>query len=276
MEKIKKIDFGLYRKLKILNKVNHLRSILGSQLKRNRHYRFNCLPYLLREIVYLLDYLGISFKEFNSLYQKWDTYVSEFGKFENPQDFYLSWTNEMGRSNLCANLVNQVIPYTALYSYIISEFGNRSVDYCDYGCGTGTFSFIVNQRASLKTVHLYDVQNAAADYIDFRIKTGGLENFKWFNVLDKRKTHFKYDLIICLDVLEHLQDSSRVFIKISGMLKRGGVLILRTPWGNYPEHIPEAAVNFYREEGYVYLRKKYKLIHHFGNFHIHGAYKKIE
>jgi 2-polyprenyl-3-methyl-5-hydroxy-6-metoxy-1,4-benzoquinol methylase len=96
----------------------------------------------------------------------------------------------------------------------------------------------------------------------------------WFDVLKEPTHETSYDLIACLDVLEHLPRASQAFEAIDSMLRPNGHLILSAPWGGYPEHIPAAAIDFYRGNGFHLLKTKYKLIAHFGRIHLNGIYKK--
>ena len=75
--------------------------------------------------------------------------------------------------------------------------------------------------------------------------------------LDEISSDQMFDLILCVDVLEHLADSGQVFFSLDKRLHEGGYLVLQAPWGGIPEHIPEALENWIHsgaqrrlEEGY--------------------------
>ena len=61
------------------------------------------------------------------------------------------------------------------------------------------------------------------------------------------------DGLLRIDVLEHIENSSEVFIeRISPMLKKGGLLIMKAPWRGQLTHIDEAADDFYNNGGKIF------------------------
>ena len=68
-----------------------------------------------------------------------------------------------------------------------------------------------------------------------------------------------FDLIICVDVLEHLKNPSEVFIKkIDPKLRKGGVLLLTAPWGGgHITHLEEAPADWHRSGAKV-LADRYR------------------
>ena len=85
------------------------------------------------------------------------------------------------------------------------------------------------------------------------------------------------DLVICLDVLEHIEESSDVFINsLSPLLKAGGYLILKAPWRGQMTHIDKAADDFYLNGARRFLLENYNLIYRFGAIDVCSVYKKIK
>lgn len=91
----------------------------------------------------------------------------------------------------------------------------------DYGAGNSPYQAYVSCGSYVKA----DItQNAAGD-IDFLIRPG-----ERLNVADA-----SFDLILLLDVLEHVPDPSFVFQELRRMIKPGGLLIVSVPF-IYREH----------------------------------------
>jgi 2-polyprenyl-3-methyl-5-hydroxy-6-metoxy-1,4-benzoquinol methylase len=75
------------------------------------------------------------------------------------------------------------------------------------------------------------------------IKHQGLEISKFANKMTKKLFNFsniegdinnispnkKFDVITCLDVIEHIKDISKFMIQVKSHLKKGGILVIRTP-----------------------------------------------
>lgn len=86
---------------------------------------------------------------------------------------------------------------------------------------------------------------------------GGFE--KDFFIIDANKNlpleNDMADLVILTEVLEHLKEPQVILFEINRILKKGGLLILTTPFA-WPLH--EAPVDYYRytKFGLVYLLKK--------------------
>jgi len=84
------------------------------------------------------------------------------------------------------------------------------------------------------------------------------------------------DGIICIDVLEHLENSSEIFInKIHPLLKIGGLIYLRAPWRGQLTHIDQAADDFYLNGGRKFLSEKYVEIYRTSSIDISCVYKKV-
>jgi len=84
------------------------------------------------------------------------------------------------------------------------------------------------------------------------------------------------DGIICIDVLEHLENSSEVFInKIHPLLKVDGLIYLRAPWRGQLTHIDQAADNFYLKGGRSLLSEKYVEVYRTSSIDISCVYRKI-
>ncbi len=274
MQRIEALDPAVAQRIRELNERFHTLGEEWTLYSYRGRKGINLTPWLLEEIGEVMAWLNVDYAQFLQLYNQWDSYVAGFDGYETPRDFYLSWTGDMGRSNLCVNTVNQILPYYPLYVYLQDNWAGKPVAWADYGCGSGAFSFVAARFLSFSKAGLYDVPNAAKAYVQHRIARMGQGVWTWRNVLHELEEDERYDLMVCLDVLEHLEDSSAAMQNLHRLLQPGGTLLLRAPWGNHPEHIPEAAVDFYTTGGAELLDTEFELVNHFGHMHVNGVYRK--
>lgn len=103
----------------------------------------------------------------------------------------------------------------------------------DIGCGAGSVALYLASKGY--RVHGIDISIKA---IQACIESARLLNLKnvSFEPIDftKKLPNKKFNLIICTEVLEHLEDDRRVLSKIFSILKSGGIAIISTPSKNAP------------------------------------------
>lgn len=104
----------------------------------------------------------------------------------------------------------------------------------DVGSGAGTLSFYLGSLG-------YKVVAVEASKTATKIAKESVESLKLENnikFLQGRIEEFEYrgsfDLVLCLELLEHCFDDRKVLLKIYNNLRKGGVLILSTPLRNAP------------------------------------------
>ena len=169
-----------------------------------------------------------------------------FQQASSLREFYESWSDEVALKNVCANVVNQMIWYEN-YN-VCAAYASEANYVIDYGCGTGTLSLALKLDEIIKNkLVLLDVPNDVFKFREFRIAKNCLKNVYQDNIFTYNSPELA-DLIICLDVLEHIEESSLVFIdKICPMIKVGGHIILRAPGRGQLTHIDEAAHLFFKD-----------------------------
>ena len=96
----------------------------------------------------------------------------------------------------------------------------------DIGCGDGTFLSLLPQNRGTQLYGL-DISNEAIT----QAKKKSYISQLFLGDLTKKETlpQEKFDVVICSEVLEHIQDCSRAIRNISQLIKKGGKLLLSVP-----------------------------------------------
>ena len=98
----------------------------------------------------------------------------------------------------------------------------------DIGCGGGLISEELSKKGALVTgidENIYNInqakKHAKENLLKIDYRNQSLDNFY-------KKNKKKFDLILCLEVLEHVDDVKSSLDKVSKMMNLGGVLVLST------------------------------------------------
>jgi len=259
-------------RLKMILQKMKLRFRLADRPEDLRTTVLKSYSYALRDAK---EYINITIDQFYEHSNKWPTYEEELFLKNDLSNFYQSWNSEAAYCNICCNIINQhreISNFEAIASYFTKEG-----KYIDYGCGTGALSLGLFLESKLKgTLLLLDVSNDINKFVEYRIKKNNLQEFVQFlNVLNYFEPD-NADGIICIDVLEHLENPSEIFInKIYPLLKIGGLIYLRAPWRGQLTHIDQAADDFYLNGGRKFLSEKYVEIYRISSIDISCVYKKV-
>lgn len=106
---------------------------------------------------------------------------------------------------------------------------HKKLKILDYGCGVGTISLYL---ASLgHDVIGLDVSKNAIKMARASAKSLKIKNAKFFilNKLDCNKMKKAFDLVLMIEVIEHVPNDKKVMKEVSNYLKKNGYLILTTP-----------------------------------------------
>ncbi|MBI5356150.1 methyltransferase domain-containing protein [Candidatus Collierbacteria bacterium] len=130
----------------------------------------------------------------------------------------------------------------------------------DIGAGAGTLSFYL---ASLGyKIVAVEISKTATEIAKESLRFLKLENN--LQVFQSRLEEFKYsgpfDLVLCLEVLEHCFDDKKVLLKIHNNLRKGGILILSTPLKNAPLVKLGLVSKFDKEVGHLRRYDKNEII----------------
>lgn len=107
--------------------------------------------------------------------------------------------------------------------------GHEGGKFLDVGCGTGeTMSFIKN-LSNKNEIYGIDTSERAVEYSKDR---GHKHTYK-ANALDLPFEDNFFDVILFLDVLEHIKDDKKAIKEAKRVLKDGGIIILTSPGLNF-------------------------------------------
>lgn len=226
-----------------------------------------------KEFQKVADFAGVDVSQADAYVYKWNRESVAMFDVQRPENFYLEWKGEIGVANLFANVRDQCRHYWIYRA--INKYLKHGTCYLDYGCGSAAISFQFVDR--IKNGFLIDVENIVANYIRWRIKEAGLERFRFLNPDETNEIgDNEVDFCLCIDVLEHLRNPSKVFIlKINPKLKSGAILILQAPWGNYCiGHLVEAQYDWKKKGGKKGLAQSYHKVARLPIGRVSGVFRK--
>jgi len=220
------------------------------------------------------EYFSLTDKEFWALFDQWPKIEkSLFTKRESVTEFYQLWAGDAAKANICVNVFNQFL-FAEVYCVMRHYYPSKG-RVLDYGCGTASVSLAVASRAvGMTELVVADVQRDVRAFIDYRLKKMGLFSAKTADVL-ALDIDVQFDFVMCIDVLEHLENSAEVFCEhIAPRVKVGGLLFLRAPWRGQLTHIDAAPDNFYREGGRRFLSDNFAEVYRVGGGDINAVYRR--
>lgn len=101
----------------------------------------------------------------------------------------------------------------------------------DAGTGFGQFSYWVARRWPRVRIHAVDIKDDYLNEARVLFERSGLDNRTTFAIddLTKLQTTGPYDLILSVDVMEHILEDEVVFGHFHRVLRPGGTVIVNTP-----------------------------------------------
>lgn len=138
---------------------------------------------------------------------------------------------------------------------ILSEFikEEKRLDILDFGCGVGTISFyLASLGNSVTSLDISDnaISLAKVNASIFNFNKGSVNFFcleKGFEKISKKL----FDLIICIEVIEHIKDDKKTLEFLARHLKNNGFLILSVPNKNAPLHRLKLTRKFDEKVGHL-------------------------
>lgn len=117
---------------------------------------------------------------------------------------------------------------------IAEKFMKPNSNIVDLGCGVGTLDlFFANKGYS---VHGYDISTYAISLAKKSSVVMNLKNAKFFSqdVMNYDFRNSEYDVVICSEVIEHINDESKLIKIVHELLKTEGLLFLSSVSSNAP------------------------------------------
>jgi SAM-dependent methyltransferase len=113
---------------------------------------------------------------------------------------------------------------------IRNVFGKKEMSIYDAGSGYGQYTYFMTKHLMPCTVYSVDIKekwiNDSREFF-FQQKISNVE----FAVEDLTEIGHqnRFDLIVCVDVMEHIEDDKRVFSNFFNALKKGGYMLINSP-----------------------------------------------
>ncbi len=98
-------------------------------------------------------------------------------------------------------------------------------DVLEVGCGVGSFTKLIDDHGKFDSLYSIDISKSAIEFIQKK----EFKNKIKIECIDLINTEGSYDFILCMNVMEHVEDDRNFFRKILSLLKKDGVLFLLVP-----------------------------------------------
>jgi len=197
-------------------------------------------------------------------------FMVRFGKYQKYTSAYLKKLGKIG------TIYQYIVGYTLIGGYNQSRWFKKILKTqgiipniaLDAGCGRGEYSFwLAEAYPTIKKIDAYDIsEDSIAACRKVQDKTGKFKNinFKKYD-LTKIDEQEKYDLIFCIDVLEHLPNTFDVLCRFSKVLKPQGYCYIRIPTERQDRIFPQKYFGEY---------EKWAQEEHIGQHYDMGSLKK--
>lgn len=141
---------------------------------------------------------------------------------------------------------------------------NSKINILDAGMGFGQYTYFLSKHFKNSTIKAVDIKEEQIKDCQYFFKKIGNKNVT-IEYADLRDINYQdeFELIISVDVMEHIEEDQKVFNNFSYALKKGGRLLINTPsnFGGSDVH-SEGEKSFIEEharEGYSIEELKNKL-----------------
>ncbi len=134
---------------------------------------------------------------------------------------------------------------------IIDKYLNSTKKILDIGCGVGTLSlYLANKGNSVDGIDISNNAIKACKDSANILKLNKNTNFRVMK-FPEQIPNKKFDFILFIEVIEHLENDQLALKKIFTLLKKGGIVILSTPSRNAPLYKLGLASKFDKEVGHL-------------------------
>jgi ubiquinone/menaquinone biosynthesis C-methylase UbiE len=110
------------------------------------------------------------------------------------------------------------------------KFGDKELNIYDAGSGYGQYTYFMSKHLKPCTIHSVDIKEDWIEDCKDYFESSGIKNVS-FGVEDLTKIIYEesFDLVVCVDVMEHIADDITVFSNFYRALKSEGYLLINTP-----------------------------------------------
>jgi SAM-dependent methyltransferase len=147
---------------------------------------------------------------------------------------------------------------------IRNVFGEKEISIYDAGSGYGQYTYFMTKHLMPCMVYSVDIKekwiNDSREFFN-RQKITNVD----FAIEDLTKIEYqnRFDLIVCVDVMEHIEDDKKVFNNFYNALKKGGYLLINSPsiYGGSDVHDEkeESFISEHARDGYSHEDLEMKL-----------------
>jgi SAM-dependent methyltransferase len=123
------------------------------------------------------------------------------------------------------------------------------VEVLDAGMGFGQYSFFMGKRNPSWKILAVDVKQEQVNDCSAFFKRAGVNNVE-FQLADLTKFQSKdrFDLVLCVDVMEHILEDVEVFKNFHASMKKGGMVLISTPSDQGGSDVSEEGESSFIEE----------------------------
>jgi len=120
--------------------------------------------------------------------------------------------------------------HKALKNYAQRRAKGQTVTVLDAGSGLGQYTYYLARKHPNWQIKAVDIKHEELDICKNFFETCGIKNAEFsFADLTTFVSSQTFDLILSVDVMEHIEDDSSVFANFYQSLKAGGMLLINTP-----------------------------------------------
>ncbi len=144
------------------------------------------------------------------------------------------------------------------------QFGNKEISIYDAGTGYGQYTYFMSEKLNPNKILAVDVKEDWIKDCELFFASRNKKNVAFavedLTLIDHSQ---EFDLITCIDVMEHIEEDVKVFNNFYKALKFGGFLLINSPsiYGGsdvHDEH-DESFIGEHARDGYSYEDLKSKL-----------------
>lgn len=157
---------------------------------------------------------------------------------------------------------------------VLNKYLRSQYDVLDIGCGAGTICFYISNK--VRSVTGVDISSKAINECHKSAKKLNLKNTEFYTMnFPEQLPKKRYDLIICFEVIEHLENDIYALNQMYKLLKPHGLLILSTPSENAPLYRLGLLKKFDNDVGHLrrYNMVQLKKIFRDNHFSVHETVK---